>query len=100
MVVWGMHRTRISTEASESSLLAGDLRVVVGQLVRRLREQGTVGDLTRSQLSVLARLEREGPLTASAMARAEGIRPQSMGRIISVLEDAGYVSGAPDPTDG
>ena len=68
--------------------------------MRRLREQATIGDLTRSQISVLARLEREGPLTASGLARAEGIRPQSMGAIILVLESAGFISRAPDPADG
>ena len=78
----------------------GALRVVLGQLMRRLRQQGSVGDLTRSQSSVLARLERDGPATTSALARAEGIRPQSMGAIVSVLEAGGFVAGAPDPTDG
>jgi DNA-binding MarR family transcriptional regulator len=28
------------------------------------------------------------------------MRPQSMGAIIAVLETAGYVAGAPDPSDG
>ena len=36
----------------------------------------------------------------SALARAEGMRPQSMGAIVSPLEAAGLVSGAPDPNDG
>ena len=36
----------------------------------------------------------------SALARAEGVRPQSMGATISVLEGAGLVGGAPDPRDG
>lgn len=83
----------------ELAALAGDLRVVAGQLTRRLREQSTIGDLTRSQLSVLSRLEREGPATTSALARSEGIRPQSMGVIVMVLEEAGYVTGTPDPAD-
>jgi DNA-binding MarR family transcriptional regulator len=34
------------------------------------------------------------------LARAGGIRPQSMGVIISVLQEAGLVSGAPDSSDG
>jgi len=49
---------------------------------------------------VLLRLEREGPTTMSNLARAEGMRPQSMGSAVAVLEAAGYVSGAPDPNDG
>jgi DNA-binding MarR family transcriptional regulator len=80
--------------------LAGELRVVVGQLRRRLREQAGSGDLTWSQTSVLSRLEREGPATVTSLARAEGMRPQSMGATVSALEAAGLVSGSPDPQDG
>ena len=87
-------------EAAFAAALAGDLRAVLGKLKRRLREQANVGDLTPSQVSVLLRLEREGPTTMSNLARAEGMRPQSMGSAIAPLETAGFVSGAPDPNDG
>jgi len=80
--------------------LAQDLRGLLGKLKRRLRDQAHVGDLTPSQVSVLLRLEKDGAATASTLARAEGMRPQSMGSIIAALEGAGLVSGAPDPTDG
>ena len=88
------------TEAAAALALAVDLRVVLGQLVRRLREQTSAGDLTRSQTSVLARLERDGPATSTDLARAEGVRPQSMSTIVAALEDAGLISGADDPNDG
>jgi DNA-binding MarR family transcriptional regulator len=87
-------------QASVSLETAGELRVVLGQLTRRLRQQASSGDLTRSQTSVLARIDRDGPATKSELARAEGIQPQSMGTIISALEEAGIVSGVPDPADG
>ena len=80
--------------------LAGDLRVVIGQLRRRLREQASFGDLTWSQTSVLSRLEGEGSATVTSLARAEGMRPQSMGATVSALEAAGLVDGSPDPEDG
>jgi DNA-binding MarR family transcriptional regulator len=86
--------------ASDPEAVAGDLRVVLGQLSRRLREQGNGGDLTHTQTAVLIRLEREGPATMSALARAEGVRPQSIGALVGVLESAGLVSRAPDPEDG
>lgn len=82
------------------SALAQDLRSLVGKLKRRLREQTQVGDLTPSQVSVLLRLERDGPATASSLARAEGMRPQSIGPVIASLENAGWVHGTPDPVDG
>ncbi len=86
--------------AARTSALAADLRVLTGKLMRRLREQAHLGDLTSSQLSVLSRLERDGPATVTSLARAEGMRPQSMGANVSALEAAGLVSGAPDPSDG
>lgn len=80
--------------------LGAELRTLMGQLKRRLREQADVGDLTPSQTSALLRLEREGPLTTSVLARAEGVRPQSMGQTVAVLQAAGHVGGEPDPADG
>jgi DNA-binding MarR family transcriptional regulator len=88
------------SESAQASALAAELRIVIGALSRRLREQADVGDLTSAQKSVLLRLERDGPATGSALARAEAMRPQSMGAIIAVLETAGYVAGTPDPSDG
>jgi len=80
--------------------LAADLRVLTGALKRRLREQAHLADLTWSQTLVLSRLERDGPATVTSLARAEGVRPQSMGATIAVLEASGLVGGAPDPNDG
>jgi DNA-binding MarR family transcriptional regulator len=88
------------TASPRTAALAAELRVVAGQLRRRLREQSSLGDLTESQLAVLRRLDSDGPATVSALARAEGMRPQSMGANIAALEAAGLVSGAPDPNDG
>ena len=87
-------------QSIRASALAQDLRAFLSKLKRRLREQGGMGDLTPSQVSVLLRLENDGPATAASLARAEGMRPQSMGPIIAALEAAGLVSGAPDPNDG
>lgn len=87
-------------EVARALALAGELRVVVGQLKRRLREQTFLGDLTWTQTRVLSRLDSDGPATVTALARAEGIRPQSMGETVAALKTAGLVTGAPDPSDG
>jgi len=86
--------------AARASTLAGELRVLIGQLRRRLREHTHLGDLTWSQVSVLAHLDREGPATVTTLARVEGVRPQSMRMTVAALETAGAVSGKPDPDDG
>jgi DNA-binding MarR family transcriptional regulator len=80
--------------------LVGELRAVFSKMKRRLREQAGVGDLTQSQIAVLVRLDSEGPTTVTELARAEGMRSQSMGATVAALETAGLVRGAPDPSDG
>jgi DNA-binding MarR family transcriptional regulator len=87
-------------ESETASDLAAQIRTVLSRLKRRLREQGGRGDLTPSQISVLLRLEKDGATTVSGLARAEGMRPQSMSSIVTSLQDAGLVSGIPDPNDG
>jgi DNA-binding MarR family transcriptional regulator len=84
----------------QASALAQELRATFSKLKRRLRDQADVGNLSPSQVSALLRLEKDGPRTTSGLARAEGMRPQSMAPIIAALEGAGLVSGTPDPTDG
>ena len=88
------------SEVARTLAVAGELRVVIGLLRRQMQEKGPAGDLTWSQKAVLLRLEREGPLTVSTLARAEGVRPQSLGATVAGLETAGLVGGAPDPADG
>ena len=96
----GMSNLQGSTGAARTSALAEDLRLLIGTLKRRLREQGQREDLRPSQVAVLLRLEKNGPATVSSLARSEGMRPQSMSAAISALEAAGLVRGAPDPDDG
>lgn len=80
--------------------MAAELRPLLGRLSRRLREEAHPGDFTPSQVAILGRLAREGSTTLTALARSEGMRPLSMGTIISALEAVGLVSGTPDPADG
>jgi DNA-binding MarR family transcriptional regulator len=87
-------------ESETASDLAAQIRTILSRLKRRLREQGGRGDLTPSQISVLLRIEKDGAATVSGLARAEGMRPQSMSSIVTSLQDAGLVSGIADPNDG
>lgn len=89
----------MSSPAS-SPVIAAELRVLLGRLRRKLREETSHGDFSWSQLSVLARLDRDGPATVTELARAEGVRSQSMGATTSGLLADGWLSGAADPSDG
>ena len=88
------------SESARASALALEMRILVGKLKRKLRDQTGHNDFTSSQAAVVLRLEKDGPATVSSLARAEAMRPQSMSAAIAPLEAAGLVRGAPDPNDG
>ncbi len=95
-----MSRPTSSPQTDLASTLALEIRTIAGKLKRRLREHGDRSELTPTQVSVVLRLEKDGSATVSSLARAEGMRPQSMSAVITPLQDAGLVRGAPDPNDG
>lgn len=76
------------------------MRAVFRRLKQRLRDHEGQSDLTPSQVSVVLRLEKDGSATVSSLARTEGMRPQSMSAVVTPLQKAGLVKGAPDPGDG
>jgi len=80
----------------DQSLVASELRVVIGQLVRRLRAEHA---FPLSHGAVLGRLDREGAQSVSDLAVSERVRPQSMAQTVSDLEADGYVARRPDPDD-
>jgi DNA-binding MarR family transcriptional regulator len=82
---------------TEIAPLASELRVVLGQLIRRLRVEHR---FPISHGSVLGRLDREGPRSVSDLATAERVRPQSMAQTVNDLEGDGLVERNPDPSDG
>jgi DNA-binding MarR family transcriptional regulator len=84
----------------DADQVAGALRVSVGLLVRRLRQTQAGDELPLPQSSTLARLERDGPTTASALARVEQISQQSIGATLAALEARGFVERRPHPEDG
>src|ERR1035437_5555964 len=95
-----MVETPPNTDAALASKLAAELRTTLGHLKRKLRQQSGQNDFTSSQIAVILRLEKDGPATVSSLARAEGMRPQSMSAVIFPLEQMGFVAGAADPNDG
>ncbi|HEX4279969.1 MAG TPA: MarR family transcriptional regulator [Solirubrobacteraceae bacterium] len=72
----------------------------IGLLLRRMRQIPTSDELSLSESAALARLDRGGPATGAALARAEQISPQSMGATLAALETRGLIARAPDPEDG
>ena len=77
-----------------------ELSLAIGQLLRRLRADSNPDGLTWSQTVALSQLEKAGPMTTADLARAESVKPQSMGATLAELEREGLVKRHPHPTDG
>ncbi|MGO4567344.1 MarR family winged helix-turn-helix transcriptional regulator [Rhizobium sp. 2YAF20] len=77
-----------------------ELSLAIGQLLRRLRAESNSDELTWSQTVALSRLEKAGPMTTADLARAESVKPQSMGATLAELERERLVERRPHPTDG
>ena len=80
--------------------LSSELRTSVMRLARRLRRMRLDTTLSLSQLAALGTIDRHGPMTPGELAAHERVQPPSMTRIVKALEEAGYVTRAPHPTDG
>lgn len=78
-----------------------ELSMALGLLVRRIRSAAPPEffDLSWTQRAVLRRLESDGPSSSADLARAEGIKPQSMGAAITALEELKLVERKPHPSD-
>jgi DNA-binding MarR family transcriptional regulator len=82
------------------SQLASDLSLAVMRLARQLRFRRPQSPVSLSQLSALATLAKEGPMTPGALAIKERVRPPSMTRVIASLADLGFVDRVAHPDDG
>jgi DNA-binding MarR family transcriptional regulator len=77
-----------------------DLSQAFGLLLRRVRAAAASQELSLTEWTVLGRLANDGPATTADLARAESMKPQSMGASIAALEEMGLVERQPHPTDG
>ncbi len=86
--------------ASRLETQAADLLQSIGVLLRRVRSESGAEGLSWSQATTLGRLDRSGAMTTADLARAEMVKPQSMGALLAELEADGFVQRQPHPTDG
>lgn len=77
-----------------------ELSQAVGRLYRRMRGAASTHELSLTEGSVLVRLDKHGPATTADLARAESVKPQSMGATVAALETRGLVERKPHKTDG
>ena len=80
------------------SQTAAELRLVIGRLIRSIR-QHNAGGLTASQVSALATIEEFGPIRISDLATRESVGAPVATRLTTSLEELGFVSRVPDSQD-
>ena len=81
-------------------IAVADFTQAVGLLIRRVRAAAASHDISLTAAAVMSRLAKDGPATTAELARAEGMKPQSMGTTIASLEEMGMVERKAHPTDG
>jgi DNA-binding MarR family transcriptional regulator len=91
-------RSTASTPNLSTLDMAASLRLSAARLARRLRQESEAG-LTPSQLSALASIQNQGPLTLGALADHERVAPPTVTRIVAKLEAEGLVERSPDDDD-
>lgn len=91
-------RSTASTSNPSTLDMAASLRLSAARLARRLRQESEAG-LTPSQLSALASIQNQGPLTLGALADHERVAPPTVTRIVAKLEAEGLVERSPDDDD-
>lgn len=90
----------MTAKRQSAAQLAASLRDALIRLNRRVRQSRPVDDLTATQLSALTSLELAGALTPGELADIERVRPPTMSKIVSKLEERGLVQRTPHPSDG
>jgi DNA-binding MarR family transcriptional regulator len=80
--------------------LAESLHDRFSRLGRQLRSIELPRGMTQERMSVLAIVQARGPVSVSALAEHERVRPATMSRMISALEADGYVKRTSDENDG
>lgn len=85
-----------------SEVAVEDFHMALRLLVRRISANAPpeLQEFSWTQKAVLRRLEKHGPATAADLARAEGVKPQSMGTALGLLEKMGLIERKAHPTDG
>lgn len=84
--------------SKSQSQTAAELRLVIGRLIRSIR-QHNAGGLTPSQVSALATIEELGPIRISDLASRESVGAPVATRVTTSLEELGYIKRVQDAQD-
>lgn len=77
---------------------AATLRLAVGRLSRRMRQESVFGH-SLTQIGILATLERRGPTTLGDLAATERVAPPTITKAVAALVEEGLVTKVADADD-
>ena len=87
-------------ETDARSEIAALLHEQFARLTRQLRTIELPNGMTPERLSALSVIDKRGPISVTALAENEMVRPATMSRMITALVEDGLVKRADDKTDG
>ena len=90
----------MSSPNSDSEQMADHLHSAAIHLLRKLRVHDDASGLSARRLSALSVIVFGGPLTMTALAEAEQVRPPTISRLVKELEWEKLVERVADPQDG
>lgn len=101
MLTISASRSRPPSTSPSDPELAAQLRLAIVRMARRLRQEShTGGEASPTLTAALSTIEREGPLTPSALAESERIQRPTATRVVARLEELGLVTRTRDASDG
>jgi DNA-binding MarR family transcriptional regulator len=90
----------LPAEADTRSEIAALLHEQFARLTRQLRTLELPQGMTPERLSALSVIEKRGPISVTALAEQEMVRPATMSRMVTALVEEGLVKRSDDKTDG
>ncbi|MBT1623914.1 DNA-binding MarR family transcriptional regulator [Curtobacterium sp. PhB142] len=88
----------MSPRSTDRTEVAARLAAAVGRINRRARTDSA--SLGYGIVSALATIQREGPLRPGDLSRIEVVTKPTMTRILTELEQRGFIEREADPRDG
>lgn len=87
--------------ATANNELAAELRTAVTRLIKKMRSKAsTAGELSLTERSTLAQINRQKEILPSELATLEKVTNQSMSQILNHLDELKLITRTPSATDG
>jgi DNA-binding MarR family transcriptional regulator len=93
-------KVKNSGRGEDAYMLAEALHRAAIGLLRGIKTADQETGLSPPRLSALSVLVFGGPQSLASLAKAEGVKPPTMSKLVAELEHEGFVEKSADPADG